>query len=290
MAGNIDAARSGRGRPPSASSRRKSSRPGPPRASCSSRRPPGRPGASTTPAVGRARASRRRARARTRTHLARLLSLAATVANLRGEYAKAAAYQAEIERLTPAGGRGRGRAPARRDARRRRRQPDRGDRARPLRNQRGAGGPRQRLRTAGDHGPSGQPRPGALREVDLRGKRSGRPTPPAPRGRLLGRDASDRGGRQGFARALDPALEGPDARGLRRRPRRRRARRRKGGGRRGDFRSLRPGDRYSPLGPSSDLPVAPDRSAAPPSSRRPRRELRRSARGRSRWPSTTRIA
>jgi ABC-type transport system substrate-binding protein/serine/threonine protein kinase len=35
-------------------------------------------------------------------HLARLLSLAATLANLRGEYAKAAAYQAEIEKLTPA--------------------------------------------------------------------------------------------------------------------------------------------------------------------------------------------
>ncbi|MEX1246820.1 MAG: ABC transporter substrate-binding protein [Thermoanaerobaculia bacterium] len=34
-------------------------------------------------------------------HLARLLSLAATLANLRGEYAKAAAYQAEIEKLTP---------------------------------------------------------------------------------------------------------------------------------------------------------------------------------------------
>ena len=34
-------------------------------------------------------------------HLARLLSLAATLANLRGEYAKAAAYQTEIERLAP---------------------------------------------------------------------------------------------------------------------------------------------------------------------------------------------
>jgi ABC-type transport system substrate-binding protein len=34
-------------------------------------------------------------------HLARLLSLASTLANLRGEYAKAAAYQAEIERLAP---------------------------------------------------------------------------------------------------------------------------------------------------------------------------------------------
>ncbi len=34
-------------------------------------------------------------------HLARLLSLAATLANLRGEYAKAAAYQAEIEKLAP---------------------------------------------------------------------------------------------------------------------------------------------------------------------------------------------
>jgi len=34
-------------------------------------------------------------------HLARLLSLAATLANLGGEYAKAAAYQAEMERLTP---------------------------------------------------------------------------------------------------------------------------------------------------------------------------------------------
>ena len=34
-------------------------------------------------------------------HLAKLLSLGATVANLRGEYAKAAAYQAEIEALTP---------------------------------------------------------------------------------------------------------------------------------------------------------------------------------------------
>jgi ABC-type transport system substrate-binding protein len=33
--------------------------------------------------------------------LTRLLSLAATVANLRGEYAKAAAYLAEVERLTP---------------------------------------------------------------------------------------------------------------------------------------------------------------------------------------------
>ncbi len=35
-------------------------------------------------------------------HLARLLSLAATLANLRGEYVKAAAYQAELEKLTPA--------------------------------------------------------------------------------------------------------------------------------------------------------------------------------------------
>ncbi len=34
-------------------------------------------------------------------HLAKLLSLAATLANLRGEYAKAAAYQAEIEKVTP---------------------------------------------------------------------------------------------------------------------------------------------------------------------------------------------
>ena len=34
-------------------------------------------------------------------HLAKLLSLGATVANLRGEFAKAAAYQAEIESLTP---------------------------------------------------------------------------------------------------------------------------------------------------------------------------------------------
>ncbi|HSS45097.1 MAG TPA: ABC transporter substrate-binding protein, partial [Thermoanaerobaculia bacterium] len=34
-------------------------------------------------------------------HLTKLLSLAATVANLRGEYQKAATYQAEIERLTP---------------------------------------------------------------------------------------------------------------------------------------------------------------------------------------------
>ena len=34
-------------------------------------------------------------------HLSRLLSLAATLANLRGEYAQAAAYQAEIETLTP---------------------------------------------------------------------------------------------------------------------------------------------------------------------------------------------
>ena len=34
-------------------------------------------------------------------HLAKLLSLAATLANLRGEYAKAAAYQAEIETLGP---------------------------------------------------------------------------------------------------------------------------------------------------------------------------------------------
>ena len=86
--------------------------------------------------------------AATPTHLARLLSLAATLANLRGEYAKAAAYQAEIERLD-AGRKGRrGGAPARRHARRRRRQPDRGDRAGPLRNQRGAGGPGERLRDA----------------------------------------------------------------------------------------------------------------------------------------------
>jgi ABC-type transport system substrate-binding protein/serine/threonine protein kinase len=34
-------------------------------------------------------------------YITRLLALAATVANLRGEYQKAAAYQAEIERLTP---------------------------------------------------------------------------------------------------------------------------------------------------------------------------------------------
>ncbi len=34
-------------------------------------------------------------------HLAGLLSLAATLANLRGEYSKATAYQAEIEKLTP---------------------------------------------------------------------------------------------------------------------------------------------------------------------------------------------
>ncbi|HYB52293.1 MAG TPA: ABC transporter substrate-binding protein, partial [Thermoanaerobaculia bacterium] len=34
-------------------------------------------------------------------HLSKLLSLAATLANLRGEYAQAAAYQAEIEKLTP---------------------------------------------------------------------------------------------------------------------------------------------------------------------------------------------
>src|SRR5207244_7496754 len=34
-------------------------------------------------------------------HLSNLLSLAATIANLRGEYAKAAVYQAEIERIAP---------------------------------------------------------------------------------------------------------------------------------------------------------------------------------------------
>ncbi|PYQ32434.1 MAG: hypothetical protein DMF55_13210, partial [Acidobacteria bacterium] len=34
-------------------------------------------------------------------HVTNLLSLAATIANLRGEYAKAAAYQAEIERIAP---------------------------------------------------------------------------------------------------------------------------------------------------------------------------------------------
>jgi ABC-type transport system substrate-binding protein/serine/threonine protein kinase len=37
-------------------------------------------------------------------HLPRLLSLAATLANLRGEYAKAADYQSEIERLAPKAG------------------------------------------------------------------------------------------------------------------------------------------------------------------------------------------
>src|SRR5262249_15315385 len=35
-------------------------------------------------------------------HLPRLLALAASVANLRGEYAKAAAYQAEMEKIAPA--------------------------------------------------------------------------------------------------------------------------------------------------------------------------------------------
>ena len=49
--------------------------------------------------------------------LARLLSLAATVANLRGEYEKAAAYLAEIERLAAEGaGRQRKRAEAARSS------------------------------------------------------------------------------------------------------------------------------------------------------------------------------
>ena len=184
-----------------------SSRSGPPPPSCSPRRPPGRPGASTTRAGGPSAGSRRRASSGDAEHLARLLSLAATLANLRGEYAKAAAYQAEIEKLTPEAKAARGRDPAGRNARRRRRQPDRGDRARPLRDQRGAGGARQRLRAAGHDGRCRATSRPALCErwtfeedglaVRLQ-LRSGVG--------LLGRRAGDRGGRQGLARALDPAV------------------------------------------------------------------------------------
>ena len=62
------------------------------RSARSSSRPrrPGRRGGSTTPAAGSSAASRPRARPESRSHLAKLLSLGATVANLRGEYAKAA--------------------------------------------------------------------------------------------------------------------------------------------------------------------------------------------------------
>ena len=149
-------------------------------------------------------------------HLARLLSLAATLANLRGEYAKAAAYQAEIEKLTP------GQKAAEEEL------PRGGTLVVAVANPIAATEPglyetneeqealANVFETAGDDGPPGQSGAGALREVDLRGRRARGPPPPAPRGRLLGRRAPDRGGRQGLARALDPALAGPDARGLRR--------------------------------------------------------------------------
>ena len=160
-------------------------------------------------------------------HLARLLSLAATLANLRGEYAKAAAYQAEIEKLDAEGSGRRGGDPARAarsssPSPTRSRRPSRAS-TRPTRSRRcwptSSSGSSRRTRRATSAPALCEKwtfeEDGLAVRLHLR---SGR--------RLLGRRAADRGRRQGLARALDPALAGPDACGLRRDPRRRRVRRR----------------------------------------------------------------
>ena len=107
-------------------------------------------------------------------HLAGLLSLAATLANLRGEYAKAAAYQAEIEKLAPE------------EKAAEEELPRGGTLVVAVANPIAATEPglyetneeqevaRQRLRTPRDDRRPGQPRAGALREVDLRGRTGSR--------------------------------------------------------------------------------------------------------------------
>ncbi len=221
--------------------------------------------------VGRAR-DRRGARERAdASSSAKLLSLAATLANLRGEYAKAAAYQAEIEKLAPV------------ETAPEEEVPQGGTLVVAMANPIAAtepgtfqtneehGGPRERLRDARDDGPAGKPRAGALRAVELRGRGAVGSPAAAARRRVLGRRAADGRGRQGVPRTLDPALEGPDAGGLRRDPRRpgvpRRARAaRSPGSRRARSARSRSGSRT----PLPIFPVAPDRPSrrrSPPAGR-----------------------
>ena len=147
---------------------------------------------------------------------------------------------------------------ARRDARRRHRQPDLGDRAGSLPDRRGAGGAGQRLREAGHDGPAGKSGAGALREVVCRRERARGPSAPAIRRRLLGGDSPECGRRQGVPGALDPALAGAAAGGLRRHSRGDRARereRREAGGHRG---RRGPGGRHPARRSAADLSLAAD--------------------------------
>ena len=208
-------------------------------------------------AGGSSAASRRRGPRATPRACAQLLSLAATLANLRGEYAKAAAYQAEIERL----------APERRRPRPRKiprggtlvvalANPVARDRAGALRDERGAGGPRQRLRDARRDRRAGQPGAGAVRAVEaLEGGRA-LPAAPAPRRRLLRRRAAD--GARAVKASLERSIRSRDARCPRPSPRSAASRSivdGRAGRRRRASRSRGTGDRDPAQRAASDLPA-----------------------------------
>ena len=147
-----------------------------------------------------------------------LLSLAATLANLRGDYDRAKALMEEGEALgaRPRGGAGevgvRGRAAGGGP-----RQPGEVDRARHHPDERGSGGGGQRLRDAARHQPRRKPDPRPVREVGA--ARGGTCLPPHPAARrpLLRRAAADRDRRQGLVRGLGPPDPGGAAVGPERR-------------------------------------------------------------------------
>ena len=151
-------------------------------------------------------------------HLARLLSLGATVANLRGEYAKATAYQSEIVALTP-----REKAPEEEIPRGGTlvvalSEPGRGHGAcRSTRPPRSTRSWPTCSRPSSRRTPRAISRPHLCGSLGSRGRGLSRAPPPAARRRLLGRAAADRrrpSRRRSSARFVSPA--GRHAGGLRR--------------------------------------------------------------------------
>ena len=191
-------------------------------------------------------------------------SLGATVANLRGEYAQAAAYQAEIEHA-----RRRASRPAEEEIPRggtlvvAMPNPVAATEPARLRHHRGARGPGQRLRDARHDRCAGQPRAatsasaGRSRTAARRCASTCARASSSPTERPL-----TAARRQGLARALDPPVARRDAGGLRRHPRRRRS---SSTAARADVAGIRAlADReveHPPARPAPDLPVAPDRRA-----------------------------
>ena len=130
--------------------------------------------------------------------LSKLLSLAATVANLRGEYQKAAAYQAQLERLAP------GEKAAADEL------PRGGTLVVAMANPVAAADPAvfqtveeqeflgKRLRDASHDGPGGEPRAAPRRRVAARGRRPGGEAAAQARRPLLRRRADDGRCREGL--------------------------------------------------------------------------------------------